>query len=333
MNEQVRCSGITKKGEPCKRLVTPPEKFCNQHNPKTLNRKLRHRANIIVAQWFGILSLLIGLYCNYQSEERITDEFRKHSLAERTLASQYNPAKAQQVFEEFVNLLNNDPSIRKGFYIDGSSKVPQISIQLLGRDFRVHFIDTLREQLFDRFLLGGNRTFTLLKEDYESFYVIKNDLVIDSFSNTNIKFARDFPIFPPVKVSTIDPTGEYLCTSMLDVQIDSVIDNVLYLSNSAQNNTFRIRLTYDIERASFAFNQLSDISFDSNSSFYTVDQEISYCHFMMALARNAKVVIRHAITGDEIFVSSPFIPHNIDSGRSFESFQIRLSILNSLKWV
>ncbi|MDH4222936.1 MAG: hypothetical protein OEV55_05280, partial [candidate division Zixibacteria bacterium] len=130
-----------------------------------------------------------------------------------------------------------------------------------------------------------------------------------------------------------DPTREYLCTSMLNIQIDSMAGEYMYISNISQNVTFKILLKYNLIEGTTEFNQLEDISFDQESPFYSIDQEISYYEFFLALLSNARIRIRDAITGDSILTTEHFLPVNIDIGGSSENINNKLSILRTLKKV
>lgn len=237
----------------------------------------------------------------------------------------------QQLFEEFFELMNNDPSFRKELFVTNNDAMLKMTKLSYNEDFRIDFRGRDEQRAFESFIRGGQKSYALDSSHYNYFYMLKGQNVVDSLHSHNIQFSRDFPIIPPLNISTIEPTREYLCTNMLNVQIDSIMTNRIYLSNESQNSTFKVRLQYDLKSNLVSFDQIEDIYFDNSSTFYSIDLEISYHEFMFALIKNARIRIRNAFTAEEIHTSDPFIPHNIDAGRSYDNIQNKLEILTILR--
>lgn len=333
-NQSKKCKGITKKGKPCNKFPLVGEEYCERHHPiKSLKRKIK----ILTVTFSGIIIMLLlfilGQYLSYKSTESIKSEYKKHSFAERIISNQYNPIKLQEYLEEFFNLMNADPNFKKTFFVDSHGISIQAQDLLYNENFRIDFSDTDTRANFEKFVGSGQRSFLLEKGKYKCFYILKDGGVIDSVKNKTFAIGRNFPIFPMINISTVGPTGEYLCTNLLDIQIDSIANNNIYMSNIYQNSTFKVKLSYDLIKKTAKFDQIKDINFDSESVFYSIDQEISYYNFWHALLSNAKIRIRNAATGDSILTSEHFVPSNIDGGQSFENVINKLSFLNNLKIV
>ena len=256
-----KCKGIRRDGKPCEKYPLVGEDYCEKHHPtRVLRRKLKRWK---VTNGVTILGLILMIaffawdrYCSDRSTEQIQehvddktallqDDFRQHSLAERILDSQYSPLKVTKLMEEVLNLMNNDPDFKKRFYIDGRGIGVQIE-GVYGKDFTMDFTREEAENAFGLFIEGGKKSLTVSHSDYSFFYILKNGAVVDSFSNETFHLVRDFPQLPRLNISTVDPTGEYLCTSRLNIQVDSIAGTYMYLSNDSENTPFRIRLRYDL---------------------------------------------------------------------------------------
>jgi hypothetical protein len=343
--QQKKCKGTTKKGKPCEKPPLTGEDYCEKHHPtKKLQRKLWKSIVLNIGLFLTIIFFICNRYLSDKSTKNIQvqisqtgdtlkENIRQHSLAERILDSQYNPVKLGTLMQEVLNLMNNDPNFKKTFHIDSKGINLQIDNSVYGKDFTINFTKENAKRAFEEFLKGGKKSLTINDNDYDFFYVLKNGEVVDSFKNETFNLARDFPELPFVNISTVDPTGDYLCTSILNIQIDSMAGEYIYISNSNQNIPFKILLKYNVREGTTEFNQLEDIFFDSKSSFYSIHQEISYYEFLLALLSNARIRIRNAITGDSILTTEHFLPVNIDIGGSSENINNKLSILRTLKKV
>jgi hypothetical protein len=333
MNEFTRkCKGVTKKGKPCNKYPSAGDDFCDKHHPaKKYKRWLKGSIILNIIQFaFAILLFLIGQYNGNRSDESIKEEVRKNSVADRILKNQYNPAKLSEIFNEILNLMNNDPEFRKTFFIDNKGIGIETQPMVYGKDFRIDFNENASSK-FQDFMNSGRKSITINAKDYKYYYTLKNGEAIDSFCNSTFTYSRNFPVFPVINISTLNPTGEYLCTNPLNIQIDSILGHMMYMSNINQNNTFKIRLRYDYDKDIASFDQLKDIYFDFNSSFYSIDQEISYYEFLNALFHNACILIRNGLTGDTIKITEPYLPVNMDGDQTITSLNNKIAILEELK--
>lgn len=336
INNQVKCKGTTKKGEPCNKFPLVGEEYCERHHPKKkLNRsykKCKTLNKVVIFGWLlTIILFLASHYFSSESTKTIRQGFKKHSLAERILAGQYNPMISLENLKEVLNLMNNDPGFKKRIYIDGDNISLQTRNLIYNKDIRIDFINENAERRFEQFLTRGYKDVKISKTDYSWIYILRNEEVYDSFKNKTIEIGRDYPILPPLNISTIDPTEEYICSGLMDIQIDSIVENLIYMSNTHQTNTCKFSFQYDPISRIAGFDQLRDLYFDFNSPYYSVDQEISYNRLVLSLISNARLRIRNATTGDSILTTDPFIPVNIDAGESFKSINTHLSFLNILK--
>ena len=327
-----KCKGITKKGKPCNKYALVNEEYCEKHHPAYLYKRRFNR--LLITNAGLIVSILIFVITTCEDRKAIRDlksEIKTHSFAERIMSNQYNPIKLQEYLEEFYNLMNIDLNFKKAFYID-SKGLGIITEDLIYNDnFIVEFWDPKDTVEFNKFIMGGSKNYFFDKERYKSAYILKEGNVVDSIKNSSFTLARNFPSFPMINLTTIDPTNEFISANLLDIQIDSVINSIIYMSNEHQNCTFKASLKYDLVNKEASFDQLRDLRFDSTSSFYSIEQEISYYEFLHALLSNAKIRIRNATTGDSIFTSEPFLPFNIDGGESFANIINKLNLLNNFK--
>lgn len=342
-DQRNKCKGTRKDGKPCEKFPLIGEDFCEKHHPtKILRRKLKRSVAINLGLVLMIILFIWDRYSSNkstksiqtqmsQSEISLKEDFRQHSLGERILDSQYNPPKLTELLKEVMNLMNNDPDFKKKFFIDSRGVRIQTDKLVYGKDFRINFRISKAEKAFDEFLRSGRKSLTIHENDYDFFYVLRKGEVVDLFRNKTFDLGRDFPQLPPLNISTIDPTGEYLCTSILNIQVDSIVSEYVYISNGAQNSPFKISLTYNLIKGTAQFDQLKDIYFNEESPFYSVDQEISYYEFWLALLSNARVRIRNAVTGDSILTTEHFLPVNILPGESHKSINTKLSVLRTLK--
>ena len=346
-DQRNKCKGTTKDGKPCEKFPLIGEDYCEKHNPtKILKRKLKRSVAINCFTILGLIIMIVFfIWDRYLSNKSTEDlhahidqetmslqkDFRVHSLAERILDSKYNPPKLMNLLQEVFNLMNNDPDFRKRFHIDSRGVGIKTEKLVYGKDFRIDFKISKVEEAFEEFLISGKRSFKIHKNDYDFFYVLKKGEIVDSFRNETFALGRDFPELPPLNISTVDPTGEYLCTSILNIQVDSIVSEYVYISNGVQNSPFKISLRYNLIKGTAQFDQLKDIYFNEDSPFYSVDQEISYYEFWLALLSNARVRIRDAVTGDSILTTEHFLPVNLLPGESHKSINNRLSVLRTLK--
>jgi hypothetical protein len=327
-----KCKGKTKKGKPCNKPPLKGEEYCEIHHPSKLLRKLQISKVLNLLLFLGIpLSLFI---CDRvhtdKSTQVLREDIRRNTLADRALNTQYNPPKMLEILIETINLMNNDPDFPKSFYIDSKGIGIKTDLLLYGKDYEIDFKDKTADEKFEDYLNSGRRNILIDSNEYNYVFFYKNGSKIDSFSNATFEISRNFPLLPIINVSTVDPTAEYLCASFMDIQIDSVKQHEMYLSNWHQNNTFKIRLKYDLEKDIGSFDQIEDIQFDSNSTFYSINQELSYYKFLKAIYSNARIRIRNAITGDSIKTTEPFLPVNMDLGRTHDGINNRLFLLSAL---
>ncbi len=334
-NSENRCKGTTKKGKACNSHPLKGEEYCAKHHPSIKYKRWLEKSIIAnIAQFaFAICLFFYGQYLGKKSTESIKQDIRQHSLAERILDSQYNLAELLDLIKETINLMNNDPSFKKTFYIDSKGIGIKTGLLIYGKDYNVDFSDSAAEREFQDYLNSGRKILLLDSKDYRYFYINKEGSKIDSFANASVEISRNFPTLPILNISTIDPTGEYLCASFVDIQIDSILGQVMYLSNSNQDITFKIKIQYDLKMDIGSFDQLEDMQFDNSSSFYSIDQEISYYKFLKALYSNARIRIRNAITGDSIKTTDHYLPVNMDGYRSYVSITNKLILLNELAMV
>jgi hypothetical protein len=332
--DQKRCIGKTKMGKACNKFPIKGEEYCEKHNPGSrIKRSLRNSKNLNWIQFaINIFLGLLAIYFANKSEQRLTAEFKRNSFAERILSNQYNPSKLVDNFREFYNLMNNDPGFKKNIVIDDKGVGIAAENLIYNENFKVAFKKN-NPNPYDEFVKSGKRIFTINNDDYTYAYIIKNGVVADSFCGSRFTISRNFPTFPKVNISTLYPTGEYYCTSNLDIQVDSLINQTMYMSNWNQNSTFKIILSYDSANNIVSYDQMKGISFDEKSVFYSIDQEISYYEFLKALYSNAMIVLKDANTGDTIHISEPYLPINMDGGRTINSINNKLQILYELKIV
>jgi hypothetical protein len=328
-----KCKGTTRKSKPCNSYPLKGEEYCAKHHP-TIKYKQWFKNAIFanITQFALAIGLFfLGQYLGKKSIETVKEDFKRHSLAERMLDSQYNLAKLPDLYLEAINLMNNDPNFKKQFYIDSKGMAIKTGLLTYGKDYKIDFKSKGAADEFDEYINSGRKSIQLNSEDYNYVSIMKGGNVVDSFSNVSFEVGRDFPMLPIINISTEDPTGEYLCTSFIDLQIDSIVGHQMYLSNLHQNNTCKVTLQYDYENDIVSFDQLTGIQFDNKSPFYSIDQEISYYEFLKALYLNARLRIRNAITGDSIKTTDHFIPVNMDLGRTHKSIDDRLLMLREKK--
>jgi len=331
-NQHQKCKGVTIKGKPCNKFPLAGEEYCEKHHPKYKYK--RWFRNAIIAQISSIVAIIlfiIGRCDDKQTIEILKSEFERHSLADRILTSQYNPINLTNLLNEVLNLMNNDPDFKKTISIDTSGIGISTGNLVYNQNIKIDFNNVEDSLEFIKFLNRGYKNFSFNKEMYKVFYILKNGNVIDSIKNIDFNVERKFPHIPFINLSTISPTKEFLCTSLLDIQIDSITNNSIYLSNSKQNSTFKIKLQYDVIDKVFSFDQINDITFNNKSPFYSIDQEISYFEFLQSLISNARINIRNALTAESILTTENFIPKNIDSRQSFNNINNKLTLLHQLE--
>ncbi|MCP4651374.1 MAG: hypothetical protein GY853_15015 [PVC group bacterium] len=333
MNEpKKKCKGKTKRGDECNKYPLMGEEFCELHHPvKRLKRKIVKCHSTYITIIVAILIFLIQDYTGKENLFEIKGSIQKHSFAERLLSNKNNPFKMADLTKEFANLVNNDPYFDRRFVFEGN-EIDLVTNLQYDKDFRIVFKNQNKKSEFEKFVKGGQRKISIKGKDYTTLYLYKDGEIVDSLMNRPFDLKREFPTLPIVNISTINPTEDYICASNLHFNVDSIVDQNLFISNYSQESTLKISLTFDLINKVFDFDMINGIGFDPNSLFYSIDQEISYYKLLKALCKNAKIRIRDGIAGNIIYTSDPFIPSNLDLYESITKITGKINALEKTKY-